>query len=161
MQCQIHASAEALRLITFDADGTLYADGHHFEHDNEMIQVFMTLMKVHRVVRQAGGLKGGGWVGACVRELGGKRRALLCVGYGVGGGDMGAGTPSTAGCREGHSWAQTDVKIDFRGCVKYSSFATIADPAVRVHQGAQQAISNSLPCHCEHLPRFAPALAPA
>jgi IMP and pyridine-specific 5'-nucleotidase len=28
---QIHASAEALRLITFDADGTLYADGHHIE----------------------------------------------------------------------------------------------------------------------------------
>jgi hypothetical protein len=43
---QIHASAEALRLITFDADGTLYADGHHFEHDNEMIQLFITLMKV-------------------------------------------------------------------------------------------------------------------
>jgi hypothetical protein len=43
---QIHASAEALRLITFDADGTLYADGHHFEQDNEMIQLFMSLMKV-------------------------------------------------------------------------------------------------------------------
>jgi hypothetical protein len=45
---QIHASAEALRLITFDADGTLYADGHHFEQDNEMIQLFMALMKVRR-----------------------------------------------------------------------------------------------------------------
>jgi IMP and pyridine-specific 5'-nucleotidase len=33
-------------LITFDADGTLYADGHHFEQDNEMIQLFMSLMKV-------------------------------------------------------------------------------------------------------------------
>jgi IMP and pyridine-specific 5'-nucleotidase len=43
---QIHASAEALRLITFDADGTLYADGHHFEQDNEMIQLFMSLMKM-------------------------------------------------------------------------------------------------------------------
>lgn len=28
---QIHASAATLRLITFDADGTLYADGCHFE----------------------------------------------------------------------------------------------------------------------------------
>lgn len=43
---QIHASAEALQLITFDADGTLYADGHHFEQDNEMIQLFLSLMKV-------------------------------------------------------------------------------------------------------------------
>ncbi|KAF6251627.1 IMP-specific 5'-nucleotidase-domain-containing protein [Scenedesmus sp. NREL 46B-D3] len=42
---QIHASAEALRLITFDADGTLYADGHHIEQDNEMIELFVTLMK--------------------------------------------------------------------------------------------------------------------
>ncbi|WIA32869.1 hypothetical protein OEZ86_006043 [Tetradesmus obliquus] len=42
---QIHASAEALRLITFDADGTLYADGHHIEQDNEMIEIFVTLMK--------------------------------------------------------------------------------------------------------------------
>lgn len=42
---QIHASAEALRLITFDADGTLYADGHHIEQDNEMIQLFIALMK--------------------------------------------------------------------------------------------------------------------
>jgi hypothetical protein len=48
---QIHASAEALRLITFDADGTLYADGHHFEQDNEMIQLFMSLMKVRTLVQ--------------------------------------------------------------------------------------------------------------
>eukprot|EP00879_Flechtneria_rotunda_P011066 GHRR01011562.1.p1 GENE.GHRR01011562.1~~GHRR01011562.1.p1 ORF type:complete len:276 (+),score=73.08 GHRR01011562.1:252-1079(+) len=42
---QIHASADALRLITFDADGTLYADGHHIEQDNEMIELFVELMK--------------------------------------------------------------------------------------------------------------------
>ncbi len=28
---QVHASAQGLRLITFDADGTLYADGCHIE----------------------------------------------------------------------------------------------------------------------------------
>lgn len=42
---QIRASSDALRLITFDADGTLYADGHHIEQDNEMIQLFIALMK--------------------------------------------------------------------------------------------------------------------
>jgi IMP and pyridine-specific 5'-nucleotidase len=26
---QLHASASTLRLVTFDADGTLYADGAH------------------------------------------------------------------------------------------------------------------------------------
>jgi hypothetical protein len=36
---QVHASAEQLRLITFDADGTLYADGAHMAQDNRMIQV--------------------------------------------------------------------------------------------------------------------------
>ena len=35
----MHASAEQLRLITFDADGTLYADGAHMAQDNRMIQV--------------------------------------------------------------------------------------------------------------------------
>ncbi len=44
---QIHASAPTLKLITFDADGTLYADGHHFEQDNEMIQLFITLMRAN------------------------------------------------------------------------------------------------------------------
>jgi IMP-specific 5'-nucleotidase len=33
----VHASAENIRIITFDADGTLYADGAHMEHDNRMI----------------------------------------------------------------------------------------------------------------------------
>ncbi len=34
---QVHSSAKKLRLVTFDADGTLYADGCHMEHDNEMV----------------------------------------------------------------------------------------------------------------------------
>jgi hypothetical protein len=34
---QVHSSAKGLRLVTFDADGTLYADGCHMEHDNEMV----------------------------------------------------------------------------------------------------------------------------
>ena len=34
---QVHSSAKSLRLVTFDADGTLYADGCHMEHDNEMV----------------------------------------------------------------------------------------------------------------------------
>ncbi len=34
---QVHSSTKGLRLITFDADGTLYADGCHMEHDNEMV----------------------------------------------------------------------------------------------------------------------------
>lgn len=34
-----------LRLITFDADGTLYADGAHIEHDNEMIRHIIALMR--------------------------------------------------------------------------------------------------------------------
>ena len=34
---QIHSSAKSLKLVTFDADGTLYADGCHMEHDNDMV----------------------------------------------------------------------------------------------------------------------------
>jgi IMP and pyridine-specific 5'-nucleotidase len=37
----VHSSAKGLRLITFDADGTLYADGCHIEHDNEMVSTHM------------------------------------------------------------------------------------------------------------------------
>ena len=36
---QVHASAQHIRLVTFDADGTLYADGAHMAQDNRMIQV--------------------------------------------------------------------------------------------------------------------------
>ena len=42
---QVHSSAQSLKLITFDADGTLYADGAHIEHDNEMIRHIVALMK--------------------------------------------------------------------------------------------------------------------
>lgn len=41
---QIHSSAKSLKLVTFDADGTLYADGCHMEHDNEMVSaLFLAL----------------------------------------------------------------------------------------------------------------------
>lgn len=42
---QVHAVAEKLTLITFDADGTLYADGHHIEGDNKMIGHIIKLMQ--------------------------------------------------------------------------------------------------------------------
>ena len=32
---QVRASAPSLRMITFDADGTLYEDGSHFEQARE------------------------------------------------------------------------------------------------------------------------------
>lgn len=41
----MHSSAQLLKLITFDADGTLYADGAHIEHDNEMIRHIIALMR--------------------------------------------------------------------------------------------------------------------
>ena len=40
----MHASAKEVKLVTFDADGTLYADGKHFEEDNKMIDKIMQLM---------------------------------------------------------------------------------------------------------------------
>lgn len=58
---QVHASAHGLRLITFDADGTLYADGSHMDHDNEMINHILTLMledKVHVAIVTAAGYPG-------------------------------------------------------------------------------------------------------
>ncbi|BDA49790.1 IMP-specific 5'-nucleotidase 1 [Coccomyxa sp. Obi] len=42
---QVHSSAKGLRLVTFDADGTLYADGCHMEHDNEMVGHIISLMR--------------------------------------------------------------------------------------------------------------------
>lgn len=42
---QVHASADCLKLITFDADGTLYADGTHFNQDNAMIAHIISLMR--------------------------------------------------------------------------------------------------------------------
>ena len=54
---QVHASAEQLQLITFDADGTLYADGCHMEHDNKMIDAMIELMnrRVHVAIVTAAG----------------------------------------------------------------------------------------------------------
>lgn len=42
---QVHAIAEKLQLITFDADGTIYADGHHIRGDNKMIGHIIKLMR--------------------------------------------------------------------------------------------------------------------
>lgn len=55
---QVHASARALRLITFDADGTLYADGAHMQHDSEMIGHIINLMRrgVHVAIVTAAGV---------------------------------------------------------------------------------------------------------
>lgn len=39
---QVHSAAKGLRLLTFDADGTLYADGAHMEHDNQMVCIGIT-----------------------------------------------------------------------------------------------------------------------
>jgi hypothetical protein len=72
---KVHASADALRLITFDADGTLYADGAHMEQDSEMIKLIVSLMRlnVHVAIVTAagypvGGGRGGlGWFGS-IRE---------------------------------------------------------------------------------------------
>ncbi|KIZ01088.1 IMP-specific 5'-nucleotidase 1 [Monoraphidium neglectum] len=57
---QVHASAESLRLITFDADGTLYADGCHIEQDSEMIRLMVSLMRlnVHVGIVTAAGYPG-------------------------------------------------------------------------------------------------------
>ncbi|KAI3438181.1 hypothetical protein D9Q98_000618 [Chlorella vulgaris] len=57
---QVHCSAQTLKLVTFDADGTLYADGHHIEHDNEMIRHIITLMRsnVHVAIVTAAGYPG-------------------------------------------------------------------------------------------------------
>jgi hypothetical protein len=54
---QVRASAQSLRLVTFDADGTLYADGHHIEQDSEMIRLFVSLMRLG-VHGGEGGLRG-------------------------------------------------------------------------------------------------------
>ena len=57
---QVHASAKQLQLITFDADGTLYADGCHMEQDNKMIDAMIELMskRVHVAVVTAAGYPG-------------------------------------------------------------------------------------------------------
>jgi IMP and pyridine-specific 5'-nucleotidase len=56
----VHASAAQLRLITFDADGTLYADGCHMEQDNKMIDGMLELLskRVHVAIVTAAGYPG-------------------------------------------------------------------------------------------------------
>jgi len=41
---QVHGIADRVRLVTFDADGTIYQDGHHIEQDNTMIDEIVSLM---------------------------------------------------------------------------------------------------------------------
>jgi IMP and pyridine-specific 5'-nucleotidase len=57
---QVRASAEGLRLVTFDADGTLYADGHHIEQDSAMVEMIVSLMRagVHVGIVTAAGYPG-------------------------------------------------------------------------------------------------------
>ena len=57
---QVHSSASSLRLVTFDADGTLYADGAHMEHDSQMIGHIINLMRsnVHVAIVTAAGYPG-------------------------------------------------------------------------------------------------------
>ena len=57
---QVRGSAPSLRLITFDADGTLYEDGAHFERDNAMIRKVIALLNagVHVGVVTAAGYPG-------------------------------------------------------------------------------------------------------
>ena len=58
---QVHSSVDTgLRLLTFDADGTLYADGAHMEHDNEMIRHIVALLRagVHVAIVTAAGYPG-------------------------------------------------------------------------------------------------------
>lgn len=57
---QIHSSAATLKLITFDADGTLYADGAHMQHDSKMIGHIINLMRsnVHVAIVTAAGYPG-------------------------------------------------------------------------------------------------------
>jgi IMP and pyridine-specific 5'-nucleotidase len=57
---QVHVSAKDVRLVTFDADGTLYQDGKHFEDDNKMIDKIIQLMElgIHVAIVTAAGYPG-------------------------------------------------------------------------------------------------------
>ena len=70
---QVHASAKEVKLVTFDADGTLYADGKHFEEDNQMIDKIIQLMEigVHVAIVTAAG-----YPGDC-KKFEGRLRGLL------------------------------------------------------------------------------------
>lgn len=72
---QLRASAEQLRLITFDADGTLYADGHHIEQEDEIIGHVVALLRfdVHVAIVTAAGYPGD------VTKFQGRIRGLLAA----------------------------------------------------------------------------------
>ncbi|CAG9464396.1 unnamed protein product [Pedinophyceae sp. YPF-701] len=57
---QVHAIAPSLRLATFDADGTIYQDGHHIEQDSVMIRHLTELLlsDVHVAIVTAAGYPG-------------------------------------------------------------------------------------------------------
>eukprot|EP00240_Pyramimonas_obovata_P004590 CAMPEP_0118940852 /NCGR_PEP_ID=MMETSP1169-20130426/32495_1 /TAXON_ID=36882 /ORGANISM="Pyramimonas obovata, Strain CCMP722" /LENGTH=398 /DNA_ID=CAMNT_0006885469 /DNA_START=467 /DNA_END=1663 /DNA_ORIENTATION=+ len=57
---QVRASAENIQLLTFDADGTLYEDGHHFEQNNKMIKLINSLLRcnTHVAIVTAAGYPG-------------------------------------------------------------------------------------------------------
>lgn len=57
---QVHGIAPSVRLVTLDADGTLYADGQHIEQDNAMIGQIISLMisGVHVAIVTAAGYPG-------------------------------------------------------------------------------------------------------
>jgi IMP and pyridine-specific 5'-nucleotidase len=43
---QVHSSAPTLRLVTFDADGTLYEDGRNMEENSKMIDLIIQLISL-------------------------------------------------------------------------------------------------------------------
>ena len=74
LNVQVHSSAKSLKLVTFDADGTLYADGCHMEHDNEMVSTLYQGCHVRFTISYAGAndswLLRCCWVYTCVRNAG-------------------------------------------------------------------------------------------
>ena len=57
---QLRGIAATIKLVTFDADGTIYQDGHHIEQDNTMIAEITTLMEAgcHIAIVTAAGYPG-------------------------------------------------------------------------------------------------------
>lgn len=57
---QVHGIAPTVKMVTLDADGTIYQDGHHIEQDNTMIGLIVSLMAagVHVAIVTAAGYPG-------------------------------------------------------------------------------------------------------
>ena len=55
---QVHASARALRLLTLDADGTIYPDGAHMQENSENASLIVELLRrgVHVAIVTAAGM---------------------------------------------------------------------------------------------------------